>query len=114
MRRRAHRPRSDPDPDARRHFQVLDPIGALTAARKHVDAAVVQAEPDLDRVLFAGTSAGRREVREVVVRESLEHLTARTNEVDVGFPGGQTPAVSVVRESPTRSADRRAALIAWA
>src|SRR4029077_4209022 len=76
-RRRGRGLRSDAQPNARCLSQVTDPIGARPSAGEHVDAAVVETEPDLDRVLFAGATAGRREVGEILIREAFEHLALR-------------------------------------
>jgi nitronate monooxygenase len=55
----------------------------------------MDAEPDLDRVRFPGTAPDRREVSEVLVAESFEHLTRQQTRLASDSPTPQTPRVSL-------------------
>src|SRR5712691_3462121 len=99
--------RSDPEPNARCPSQVSDPVRAVAAAREHVDAAVVQCEPDLDRVLFAGTSAGRREIREVLLRKALEHLPSERRILALDSPARHTARRGCANAALRLARDRR-------
>ena len=60
----------------------------------------MQGKPDLDRVVFTGAAPGRREVREILVRKSLEHSISVRPHVAVQTPlcdllGIDVPILSV-------------------
>src|SRR3954468_10595870 len=65
---------------------VLHPVRAIAAARKHEHATVLDREPDLYPVGLSGLSAGGREVREVLSGEALEHPSTLTRLEAVAHP----------------------------